>query len=114
MEEKSKPVIRCKWAEENKFLVNPDGQVLPCCYLANAMYPLDEKFNDPKLPEGSQLTKDVLQRYYKHKDELNAFKCGGALKALEHPFFKEWLPHSWEEEPLWVCNHFCNENTDKL
>ena len=26
-----KPCITCKWLEDDNILVNPDGQVLPCC-----------------------------------------------------------------------------------
>jgi hypothetical protein len=113
MARESKPAINCKWAAENKFLVQPDGQVVPCCYLANAMYPLDESYDKVK-DKGHWLNTEVMQKYHEHKDELNAFKCGGALKALEHPFFKEWLPKTWDEDPIWPCNHFCNEETDKL
>ena len=30
-----KPNVTCKWLTMSKCLINPDGQVLPCCYLAN-------------------------------------------------------------------------------
>lgn len=28
--------MKCPWAERNRFVVNPDGQVWPCCYFANS------------------------------------------------------------------------------
>ena len=37
------PCIECIWGKDNRFLVNPDGQVWPCCYLGNIGY--TEKIN---------------------------------------------------------------------
>lgn len=33
--------IKCEWMETKRLLINPDGQVLPCCYLANVVYMYD-------------------------------------------------------------------------
>ena len=32
---KGKLEIKCEWKEKDTILVNPDGQVWPCCYLPN-------------------------------------------------------------------------------
>ena len=66
--------IVCRWAEENKFLVNPDGQVFPCCYLGNqgykfrvtGLYNKKEIFNN-----NDDISNPVMQKYYEHEKELN-------------------------------------------
>ena len=30
--------IICQWEKVDKVLINPDGQVFPCCYLSNPAY----------------------------------------------------------------------------
>jgi len=42
--------IKCEWMETKRLLINPDGQVLPCCYLANVVYMYDtmNKIDEPK------------------------------------------------------------------
>ena len=30
--------VECRWTKDRRLLINPDGQVLPCCYLANTHY----------------------------------------------------------------------------
>lgn len=39
---KNKLNIKCEWMEANRILINPDGQVLPCCFLANTIYMYDK------------------------------------------------------------------------
>lgn len=42
--------VKCEWMETKRLLINPDGQVLPCCYFANVVYMYDKmnKFGPPK------------------------------------------------------------------
>ena len=30
--------ITCEWAKDERYVVNPDGQVWPCCYLCNNVF----------------------------------------------------------------------------
>jgi hypothetical protein len=97
-----------------RLLVNPDGQVLPCCYFANNLYLYGNVF----VPEGEwgpkkhygiedqlvdigraayHTSKDkVLMNYNKNKDEYNVFN-----KPLEDIINSEWytktLPESWDD-----------------
>ena len=40
--------IKCEWLSQDKILVNPDGQVFPCCYLANKYYRIAQQKWDMK------------------------------------------------------------------
>ena len=94
MARESKPAIKCKWAAENKFLVQPDGQVVPCCYLANAMYPLDESYDKP-VTAMSQLMgtrAEIVRRLNSfHVSKGINFSMGGylGLPLSEHRWIDE-------------------------
>lgn len=34
--------IECQWMKTRRLLINPDGQVLPCCFFANVVYMFDK------------------------------------------------------------------------
>ena len=38
--------IECEWKNNNRVIVNPDGQVWPCCYLSNLAYKYDINDDD--------------------------------------------------------------------
>ena len=50
-----KVTIQCEWLKDNRVLVNPDGQVWPCCYLGNV---------------GFDINHSVVREYENKKDEL--------------------------------------------
>ena len=103
-------VIKCKWAEGNRVIVNPDGQVFPCCYLANGMYQAKIEENTYRIN-----LEHVDIEYKKSEDELNLKnKPIGAI--LNHEWFSKTLPESWEDESKTHrnCRMFCGvkENND--
>lgn len=88
--------VVCKWREKDQFLVNPDGQVWPCCYLANAEYFKELTGNDPSIdyPRGNDRSY-IIEQYMQHKDGLNAFKHS-IDKVFLHRWWKE-LEKSWDD-----------------
>lgn len=108
--------------QAGRLLINPDGQVLPCCYLANVMYmvpklmenmPVDDNYNiqnGPKWKISEQLTVEpVLMEYLENKDDYNVFK-----RPLEDILASEWfqktLPESWDDSDRLVlqCANKCS------
>ena len=117
----------------NRLLVNPDGQVLPCCYFANALYLCDN--ND--VPEGEWKPKDhygiedqlvdigratkntaedkVLKNYTENRGEYNIFN-----KPLDEILNSEWytktLPESWDDfkKVSGFCKRYCTVKNDEL
>ena len=109
------PDIECQWMRDRRLLVNPDGQVLPCCYFANSLYSFNNGFNlrssytfglDP-----AGYNTDVLKEYNKVKDRYNIFK-----RPLEDIINDDWytktLPDSWEDEEktCTLCIRHCTKN----
>ena len=62
-------VIKCKWLETNRILVNPDGQVLPCCYLANVNW--HQKQKGITKEKANTYIGEVMQEYNDNKEKYN-------------------------------------------
>ena len=94
--------IKCKWQENNRVLVNPDGQVLPCCYLGNQHYTYNMKDNDK--------WQDVMKDYDDNK-ELYNIHSNTMENIISSEWFTKTLPESWEDESklLWQCKRWCGE-----
>ena len=105
---KKKTYIRCSWMEMRRVLVNPDGQVWPCCYFCNSSFSSDHARPDKDMNE------KVFQEYYKHKDELN-LKKNSMESILNHEWFTQTLPESWEKEETRVshCRRFCEHYAEE-
>ena len=78
--------IVCKWKKDDKALVNPDGQVWPCCYLCNNQY------NTTKTDVYDH---QVLKDYVINKDKYN-LKNDTLKNILKSKWFTKDLPKSWE------------------
>ena len=113
-----KPHITCKWLKEEKILVNPDGQVLPCCYLGNTNFlnqsdPTSGRMWDKgqaQHPYKNAKEGFVLNKYKKNKDQYNLNN-----RTLEEILKSDWfnidLPESWksyETVPM-ACRTFCDD-----
>jgi len=102
-----KGCISCKWLKKREVVVNPDGQVLPCCYLANGYYKNGPKYFSSK--------NNTMVEYKEQEKEHNIF-----FKPLEDilkdsKWFNEQLPESWESEtPIKQCVKFCGEGGKSL
>ena len=100
--------IKCSWREKKQVLINPDGQVYPCCFLANVEYFLQETKNNQKgyeYPYGRRTV--VMNNYNEHKSELN-LKNNEMKEILEHDWWK-FLEKSWDEPDKTDrrCIRFC-------
>jgi|TARA_B110000438_G_scaffold161664_1_gene154881 hypothetical protein len=135
-------VTHCKWLEDDEqLLINPDGQVLPCCYLSN--YFAADK--NPQVPEEHILHGKIKQEYInnnydevedqlyhvelvnfevsseylykeymKRKDELNIFK-NDLEDIVNNEWFTSVLPASWQD-PYKIslpCEKICTKGVTK-
>ena len=111
--------IVCEWEKINKFLINPDGQVYPCCYLSNATY--QAKNNEDETKEwwtkngiNKHYSKSkhlhIMKKYYEFEEELNIFN-NSIIDILNHEWFQKILPESWKDdeythkECMKMCSH---------
>ena len=84
---KNKNNISCKWLQARKVVINPDGQVAPCCYLANTFF-----YND----------------YPYDKEEHNVFNRPLEDILENSQWFNKELPESWNSDtPFKQCVDFC-------
>jgi len=104
-----KPKVVCRWLAMKKILVNPDGQVLPCCYMANPAY-VNQVTKTSGTPGGRQFNNNpTLKKYMDNKEEYNLNH-----KTLEEILTTEWfnkdLPESWKEYSTipTMCQTFCD------
>jgi len=99
--------ISCKWLNRRMIVVNPDGQVLPCCYIANGYYTFGEKHFDHS----------AMYNYSEYKKENNIF-YKPLEKILADKWFNETLPESWKSDnPIRQCTKYCSKkgkSFDKL
>ena len=104
LEQKAKTCpINCEWGVRNKVVINPDGQVLPCCYFCNPHY---YHKNDPKMRKRF-IEHPVMQEYQKHQKELNVFSAN-LMDIISHQWFQEILPDSWNTpNPVSQCSKYC-------
>jgi len=104
---KNKCGVVCEWMENNRTIINPDGQVIPCCYLANILYAYD-KFDVPsdntitaQIGDKHQIVKDfkqesILMEYWNNKDKYNIHK-NPLIDILNEDWFTKTLPESWDD-----------------
>jgi len=91
-DDKQTSCISCKWLNARRILVNPDGQVLPCCYLGNSFYRNGYPYN---------------------MEEHNIFKKPLEDILKESDWFNKELPESWETNPIKQCEKFCSQKGEK-
>lgn len=114
--------VTCEWMQAGRILINPDGQVFPCCYLAVVMHmvpklvanmPTDDQYNlqnGPKWKITEQLTVEpVLMEYLQNKDDYNVFKRP-LDEIIQSEWFTKTLPESWEDSDRLVlqCANRCS------
>jgi hypothetical protein len=100
--------IRCEWADKKRFVINPDGQVWPCCYFANLDYYVKNEENIPGGHE-KQIAHSLYKDYDENREEYNAFNCP-AHKILQKEWFTKILPESWEldeDDRHFLCIKHC-------
>lgn len=116
--------IKCEWMETRRLLINPDGQVLPCCYFANVMYTynrrgtpekiaekrnqITEQIGDSEIIQNQTKKSDVLMDYYNEKEKYNIHHTP-LEEIIESDWFTKQLPESWDDENTVVrhCKKHC-------
>ena len=118
--------IKCKWLEEDEqILINPDGQVIPCCYLSpyfttSLSHPLEydqwvfDEFEDQLYhrdrAHAHVSSMHLYKEYQKVADELNIFK-NDLEDILNHDWYTKILPESWTDESKvsTPCRRICGD-----
>lgn len=109
----SSTTVKCQWADQNKYLVNPDGQVMPCCYLANLYYyskklglTSDQLYSGHK----AEMAQHLMVEYDKLAEDNN-INNKDISEIMDGEWFSKILPESWEsEDTLHVqCKRMCSE-----
>ncbi len=97
--------IKCKWKQINRLLVNPDGQVYPCCYLGNLQYQYSVEGKDDL--KNSQV---VMKEYNDNKEKYNIHN-NDMRDIINSEWFTKTLPESWKDETRTVrqCKTWCGE-----
>lgn len=121
--------IECQWMKSKRLLINPDGQVLPCCYFANVIYMLTKFSNDdmkakPRDERGVEdqimdkglvaletNSEPLFQEYLKNKEKYNINNTD-LEDIINSDWFVKSLPESWNDENKAVrqCKKYCTKN----
>lgn len=103
----NKPCVTCRWMQSQKIVVNPDGQVVPCCYLANSLFSHSVTKNKGRQWQHSP----ILQKYIENIDDYN-LNNKTITEILTSDWFNKDLPESWESRDTIapVCQTFCDNN----
>lgn len=127
---KNRQNIQCEWMAKNNALINIDGQVYPCCYLANSftlrnIFGHDVKKDFPeemnyggkkwKKSEEKNLEKKehILEEYFDNKKDLNLHE-NSLEDILNHDWFTKTLPESWDDESKThkLCKKYCSVKSE--
>lgn len=106
--------ILCRWLEKKRLVVNPDGQVHPCCYFGNYHYMQTHQNKDHFEKYWEEPAHRLFKNYHENKDELNINKKS-MKEILSHDWFVNQLPNSWKEPETRndICIRFCQTDKDK-
>ena len=99
------------WLEMNKCLVNPDGQVIPCCYLANGLF-RHLSIPDHDLGSGRGWSENkTLKKYIDNKENFN-LDNQQIDSILKSDWFNKDLPESWDSYDTipHPCKIFCDNS----
>lgn len=117
--------IQCEWMKSKRLLINPDGQVFPCCYFANVMYTADklgrpdswkpkeeygieDQIGDTERVSYITATEGVLNEYHNEKEKYNIHHTP-LEEIINSDWFTKTLPESWDNPNIAVrqCKKYC-------
>tara|TARA_B100000123_G_C25722644_1_gene425326 strand:+ start:1158 stop:1475 length:318 start_codon:yes stop_codon:yes gene_type:complete len=83
-------------------VVNPDGQVFPCCYFANNHYFTENDNTYNSRGHGTDWWhkdpgQQVMAKYEQNKSHLNV-NNKTIEEVLSHEWYEKTLPESWEKQ----------------
>lgn len=109
--------IVCEWKQAGRALVNPDGQVWPCCYLCNGAYKKQQLDRIDVLDitdwdmDGTHAMRQeyTMLQYWRKKEEYSVFNKPMS-EVLKGEWFTKTLPESWENPDLTLqaCEKNCS------
>ena len=120
--------VECEWIKSKRILINPDGQVWPCCYLANSTY-MRASLGEPNSykPKETLRIEDqlidveeaavntghqvLLKEYFSDLQQYNIFHHT-IEEIVDSKWFAETLPNSWNEPErlLHQCKVHCSKS----
>ena len=102
--------IVCRWASpRNEIVVNPDGQILPCCYHQNNYY---RALNDPGYNSEFLETPEYIE-YLSNKEKYNIFHTP-LSEIINSKWYSETLPNSMSgSNPVTTCERNCSTRVIK-
>lgn len=101
--------IKCRWAlPRNEVVVNPDGQVVPCCYHANSLYHQRQIQNENM----DILRSEIYKEYLKDSKKYNVFYTPLST-ILRSTWYTETLPKSFTQNPVHQCVKNCSAKIKK-
>lgn len=126
--DENKMNIECQWMKSKRLLINPDGQVLPCCYFANVIYMLtkfstddmkakdkDERGVEDQIMDRGLVALEtneepLFQEYLKDKEKYN-INHTDLEDIINSDWFLKSLPESWNDENKVVrqCKKYCTK-----
>ena len=104
---KKKEVMKivCEWGVNNKVVINPDGQVLPCCFFCNPHF---FNKNSPEVKSWF-LEHPIMQKYQERQKEYNVFSTN-LIDIINSEWYQKTLPDSWKTDtPVYQCQKFCGK-----
>lgn len=99
--------IFCEWGDKNTLAMDYNGNIHPCCFFQNPYSNLGLSSNDPEW-EKTFNNDELIKQYRFSESDLNVFR-NPIEKILEHKWFKEFLPESWETKPNIQCITQCGK-----
>lgn len=104
--------IQCKWAApRNEVVVNPEGQILPCCYHGNGHY--TNKF-DSRI--GNEIwDHDIYKKEYNTNPEKYNILHTPLSEIINSDWFQKSLPNSMtSNNPVPQCARYCSNRIKKV
>ena len=104
--------IKCRWGlPRNEILINPDGQVLPCCYHGNNLY--RESFGQFYDEKNKLKDNPHYAEYMSNKEKYNIF-TNDIKSIMESDFFTHDLEKSFDSDsPIPTCALNCSSRIKK-
>ena len=103
--------IRCRWAmPRNEVVVNPDGQVMPCCFHANSHY-----YNRFVPDKGKELAQHPLymEEYNQNLEKYNVLHTP-LDEIINSEWYRKMLPNSMKgNNPAPQCEKHCSNRVIK-
>jgi MoaA/NifB/PqqE/SkfB family radical SAM enzyme len=103
--------IVCRWARpRNEIVVNPDGQVMPCCFHANAHY---QSRVDPTCNPDLDRNDIYATEYNNNLKKYNVFHTP-LSEIINSEWYKKTLPNSMKgDNPVPQCERHCSNRISK-